>query len=359
MQKLTRTTTAVHDEVTRSAVASRSERRENALALCTLLYAVMLSMSALQLLNISAGASFISLLAALLPAALLYALSARCAGRLQGRPHRAAAGVFALFFFLDMALCLLSLCEVVCAYVLPQASRTGIALLTAVGTGLSLRRREHCAARTAAFLCGFFLPALLICLCIALPETDAGYLFPLLSYGAGQTLRGGAYIAGGLWSAAAIPFFVYGENPPELKKSRLPLLPLMTVLLMALLCFFYALLLPAPLLPGNWGFVLRLQLLMEMSPNTLCWSLMLISRMLLFLTACAVAGEHTERCLHRALHKHPPAPVILFLFAALVATRPLHQLQPVLAVALPLRFPLAFLITLGTLIRTRKEAQHG
>ena len=351
-----KTTTVAHSEETLSAVNHRTVLRENNLALCTLLYAQLLTMSALSLLSIASTSAYLSALLSILPSALLYGLSSLCARKRAYQLPRALAMLFALLFFSDMALCLLSLTELICAYVLPQTTRLFIALPTALLTGLALTgKKRGSARRTAAFLALFFLAALVICLMFALPEGNRGHLYPLLGYGGGQTLRGAVYMAGGAWSAGALPFFTQGESNPALKKRRPYILPLTAMLLLSLLLFFYAYLLPAPLLPGDWGFVLRLQLIMEMSPNTLSWSLMLISRMLLFLTAFSVSGDTACECLHTALKKKK-APILLFMLLSVpISLLPLDKMLPLLTLLLPLRFALCLLWIIPLLFVRKKE----
>lgn len=53
-------------------------------------------------------------------------------------------------------------------------------------------------------------------------------------------------------------------------------------------------------LSERWGFVLRLQMLMNISPSTLAWSLMLITELLLFLVAFAGSGSFLCACVKRA-----------------------------------------------------------
>ena len=351
-----RTTTVIAGEEIRSAVRLRTQRRENNRALCTGMYAQLLSMSALELLSVASTGAYFSALLTAVPLALLYFLSSLCAKRRAYAMPRALEAVFALLFFSDMAVCMLSLTELVCAYVLPGTPRLAVALASAGLTGIFLTgRRRGGARRCAACLTGFFLTALIVCLWYALPEGEAGHLFPLLGYGGGQILRGGVYMLGGVWSAGALPFFAEGKKTPEMKKERPYLLPLLTLLLFALLMFLYAFLLPSPLLPGKWGFVLQLQLIMEMSPSILSWSLMLISRMLLFLSAFAAAGDSACECLHRALKKRSAPILPLMLVSALVVLIPLHSLRPVLRLALPLRYLLClFSVTLALFVRKKE-----
>lgn len=348
MQK---TTTVVHDEQTRRAVLLRTQWRENNLSLSALLYAQMLIVSALSLLSTASTSSYLSLLCAFLPGAALYAISSFCVKKHQIMP-RPLAFCFVLLFFSDMVLCLTALTELVCAYVLPRHARTLILLSAALGTGLMLSGKQSGGARrTAAFLTGFFLLSLLVCLIIALPECNIGHAFPLLGYGGEQMLRGAVQMTGSLWILGALPFFTQGQSQPPLKKQRPYLLPLLTILLMVLLLFFYACLLPAPLLPGKWGFVLQLQLIMEMSPSILSWSLMLISRMLLFLTGFATAGDMTGECLRLALPDKKAPALLIMLLPVPLALVPPGRISPFL----PLRFVLCALFVIIALFLRKKE----
>lgn len=351
------TTTVVQDTGLMEAVNLRAQRRENNLALCALMYVQLLSMSALALLSTASTGAYLSAMMTAVPMIALYALAAKSAQKHGYRLPRALGGVFAALFFSDMVLCLLSLTELVCAYVLPHVPRTVIALSAAGLTGLGLAGRRHGGARRcASALCGFFLAALAVCLVFALPEGDAGHLYPLLGYGSEQIARGTAYLLGGVWSAGALPFFVSGVYPPPMKKPRPYLAPLVTVMLFAGLMLAYALLLPSPLLPGKWGFVLQLQLIMEMSPSILSWSLMLISRMLLFLSAFAVAGDSACECLHGALKKKKVPILPLVLLSVPLALLPLTKMENVLKMLLPLRYAISFFGVGISLLARKKEA---
>lgn len=327
------TTTNVHSPLSKEGFLQRTRLKENSLSLSVILYAQLMIMSALSLLPMASTASYLSVLLSLLPAGAVYALSAYAVKKGK-RLGRAAAIVFSFLFFSDMALCLFSLTELTCAYVLPHYPRTAVALPAALFTGAALAGKEIGGARrTAVFLIGFFLAALAVCLFFAVPESDVGYVFPLLGYGGRAILRGGVYMTGGLWSAAALPYFT---NAPKVK-TRNALFPLFAVLLMAGVLFMCACLLPAPLLPGSWGFVLRLQLLMEMSPNTLTWSLMLISRMLLFLCAFASAGDFCCECLQTARKGKRASILPLALASALLPLLPFDRVTSLLSLLLPLR----------------------
>ncbi|MBR5231047.1 MAG: GerAB/ArcD/ProY family transporter [Clostridia bacterium] len=332
------TSTAVHSPLTRETFIKRRELKENSLSLSVLLYAQMLITAALSLMNVASTASYLSLLFSLLPAALVYMLSSFAVkkGKTLTSP---AAFLFALLFFSDMALNLFSLTEITGAYVLPKYPRMAICLPAALLTGLALTgKQQGSARRTSVFLILFFLGALAVCLFFAVPESDIGYLFPLLGYGETEILRGGICMTGSLWIAAALPYFTHAPG----LRVKTALFPLIAVFVMTGVLLVCACLLPAPLFPGDWGFVLRLQLLMEMSPNTLTWSLMLISRMLLFLCAFASAGDFCCECLRKARKGRKANILLLAALSVPLSLLPFDKLLPFLSLALPLRFLIAF-----------------
>ena len=354
-----KTQTTVHSPKDNARMLKKSAQHELSAALAVNLYAQLLCMSALRLLSVSSTSSWISLLLSLPAGAGLYALSAWAVKRQQsdGKTARAVYALLALMFAADMAINLLSVTELVGAYVLPDAPRTLIVLLTALPVAFLMGGRAHGGAARAAYLLrGFFLLAVAVCFFFALPGGNTGFLYPLLGYGGGQTLRGAVYMTGGLWSAAALPVLAHEKGESIGQNLRTALHPLLSVLILTGVLLSYAYLLPAPLLPGDWGFVLRLQMLMEMSPNTLAWSLMLISRMLLFLTGFAAAGDFARMLLCRACCRRR---VPLWPLAAAgipVALLGVARADKMLALLLPLRFPLALGLTLALIFaRGKKE----
>ena len=113
--------------------------------------------------------------------------------------------------------------------------------------------------------------------------------------------------------------------------------------MIALLLLCCAYVLPATSLSERWGFVLRLQMLMNISPSTLAWSLMLITELLLFLVAFAGSGSFLCACVKRAAKLRVP----LLPFALLCV--PLSLIgadiaEKTLMAVLPLRYPIAVLL---------------
>lgn len=352
------TKTDVHSDSSAQRMLRESAAHESSAALAVSLYAQLLCMSALGLLNLCATSSYMALLFALPAGIGVYLLSARAVQRKASVPRAVYLG-FALLFVSDMAVSLFALIELLGAYILPDAPRHVLIFTVVLTVTLMMGGRAHGGAARAAYLLrGFFLLALIVCLCFALPGGNAGFLHPLLGYGGGQTLRGALFMTGGLWSAAALPLFTQNADQPFRKSLRFTLHPLLSVLLMALLLLCYAFLLPAPLLPGDWGFALQLQLLMEMSPNTLAWSLMLISRMLLFLTGFAAAGDFARLCLSRALKKSrvPLWPLALLCLPPVLPGVP--HMKNVLIFLLPCRFPAALALTAVLVIKSARRRKE-
>ena len=110
---------------------------------------------------------------------------------------------------------------------------------------------------------------------------------------------------------------------------------------MALFFGCCAFVLPGSELSARWGYAPRLQLLMEMSPNTLSWSLMLMAEMLLFLTAFSVCADLMRRSLGLAfrLERLPLLPFPLLCVP--LALRGMGESEPFLQRVLPWRLPLA------------------
>jgi len=360
------TQTPVHSPEESARMLRRSTQRETSAALAVSLYAQLLCMSALRLLSVSSTASWISLLLTLPAGIGIYFLSALTVRRQSVHDAerigmRMILAAFALLFFTDMALCLFAMTELVCAYILPDAPRWLIVATTVLSVSLFMGGRAHGGAARAAYLLrGFFLLAVIVCFFFALPDGNVGFLYPLLGYGGGQTVRGAMYMTGGLWSVAALPYLAHEKGERIKRGLHTALHPLLGLLLLALILLAYAYLLPSPLLPGDWGFVLRLQLLMEMSPNTLAWSLMLISRMLLFLTGFAAAGDFSRMLLCRAFKRRRVPLWPLTLAGAPLALAGVAQAEGLLKWVLPLRFPIALILSLAalaqTFLRAPKEA---
>lgn len=354
------TTTAVHSQEENARMLTKNTQRETSAAFAVMMYAQLLCMSALRLLPIASTASWISLLCVVPPAAGLYFLSAAAVKRLhaESRLLRVISGIFALLFFTDMAVNLFALTELVSAYVLPEAKRLPLALFAALPVAFLTGGRAHGGAARAAYLLrGFFLLAVAVCFLFALPEGNTGYLYPLLGYGAEQTARGAMYMTGGVWSVSALPLLAHRPGDSIKKSLHTAVHPLLSMLLLALLLLSYACLLPSPLLPGDWGYVLRLQLLMEMSPNTLAWSLMLISRMLLFLTAFASSGDFARQLLCKAMQKRRVPLWPLALVSVPAALLGAARAGKMLAYALPLRFLLAVFLSVALLFAHGKKAK--
>ena len=344
------TTTSVHSPLDHARMLIKNTQRETSAALAVNLYAQLLCMSALRLLSIASTASWISLLL-IVPAAVgAYFLSA-FAVKKKSCPRGVLAG-FALLFWMDMAVQLFALTELVCAYVLPQAPRSAVVLFAAFSVTLLMGGRAHGGAARAAYLLrGFFLLAVIVCFLFSVRESNTGFLYPILGYGAGQTARGAVYMLGGVWSIAALPVIAHNKGDGVRKNLHTAVHPLLSLLLLTLLLFSYACLLPSPLLPGDWGFVLRLQLLMEMSPNTLAWSLMLISRMLLFLTAFSVSGDFARLLLCHAFKKRRVPLWPMALCCVPVSILGVARVESVLSNLLTLRFPLAVILVLTLLLK--------
>ena len=357
-----KTQTPVHDP--RSAQMQRQAERAQAggILTATMLAAQGLSFGALYLLSAVSTASWWAALMTLPAAAALYALS-WAANRLKGAedalPDRLAAGVCALLCFSDMAVDLMALIELSHVFILPQAPRWGLTLAAALTLAFALPPRRPAALYAARFLRGFLLLAFAFCAATVLPAGETGYLYPLAGYGVKHTLKGAALMCGSVWMAA-LPPHLAPQAEASARRAGHALRPLLladALLALLFLCCVYVL--PGPALSAGWGYALRLQMLMEMSPNTLSWSLMLIAEMLLFLTAFSASATVLRGSLQRAL---PARTLPLWPFALLcapLALRGADASQALLLWALPARYPLTAALLLLLLIARALAKKKG
>lgn len=312
MNNIFKTQTCVHDMAQSDLARHADHLRENSVMLAMTMLAQLLAFSALYLLPAAATAAWWGVLLLALPMAALCAAAHLV---LRGMPedafdragYRMVAGVFALLFLSDMMVDLLSMIELTCAFVLPNGSRLWLTLIAAVAMGIGTPHRSLDAApRTARFLRGFFVVSFVFCAATVMRQGDVGYLFPWAGYGVKHTLRCVALGCGACWTAAVLPIMSHREAGAAMKKARIvtPLLAGIAGIGVLLLCCAFVL--PGTSLSGRWGFALRLQMLMNISPSTLAWSLMLISELLLFLLAFSAAGSYLCACVHRALRVRMP-----------------------------------------------------
>lgn len=349
MNKLFQTATPVHDEK-QSDISRRADHmREGAIMLGMTAFAQLLAFSALYLLPAAATSAWWGTALLLLPALLLWGFAMLAA---RGMPqdaferasYRVIAGVLAVLFLSDMAVDLLAMIELTCAFILPGTPRFWLALIAAIAVGVGTPyKAPDAASRTARFLRWFFIGSFVFCAATVMPQGETGYLFPWAGYGVRHTLRCAALGGGGCWTAAVLPLFSHAEPRQAARRARtwLPLLVSVGMAALLLLCCAYVL--PATSLSGRWGFALRLQMLMNISPSTLAWSLMLITELLLFLTAFAGAGSFLCACVKRVARLRVP----LLPFAVLCIPLALigaDRAEEALMLLLPLRYPIAVLL---------------
>ena len=130
------------------------------------------------------------------------------------------------------------------------------------------------------------------------------------------------------------------------------------VSLPAMLFFGCAWVLPGTKLTFEQGYALRLQLLKEMSPNVLSWSLMLMAEMLLFLAGFTVCADLMRKSLQAALAR-PHVPLLPFALACVpLAVMGMGRAEKPLTALLPWRYPAALALMLtclaGNLIIRKK-----
>lgn len=349
MNNAFKTQTSVHSMEQSDVARHAAHLRENSVMLAMTMLAQLLAFSALYLLPAAATAAWWGVLALAVPMAALCALAC-CVSR--GMPenafekagYRAVAAVFALLFLSDMMVDLLSMIELTCAFVLPNGSRLWLTLIAAVIMGMGTPHRSLDAApRTARFLRGFFVVSFVFCAATVMQQGDVGYLFPWAGYGAAHTLRCAAMGCGACWMAGVLPIMGHREAGTAMKKAHimLPLLAGMAGIGALLLCCAFVL--PGTSLSGRWGFALRLQMLMNISPSTLAWSLMLISELLLFLLAFSAAGSYLCACVHRALRVRMPLWPMALLCVPLCLIGA-DRAESILMAVLPWRYAISLLL---------------
>lgn len=359
MPNILQTTTPVHSEESMRQERNITRLKEQNAMISVSLFAQLLSFGAMYLQPAAANSAWWAACLLIIPALLLYALS--CAGvrKLSAAAvrlpiFRIVHGICALLFTTDMAIYLLSIVELTDAYILPGASRTLVTLFTLLTVLFS---SPAAAPRMARFLRMFLFGAFLFGALTVLPSGHSGYLFPWAGYGAYHTLRSAALSCGSIWSVLTLPLITLGEDPAILRRTRNYRSVCAPILLLGLLFLCSTLVMPASGLSGSRGYVMRLQLLMEVSANTLVWSLLLMAELFLFLTALSSAGTLARSCLKTAL-KGKSIPLFPFLLlSAPLALNGTGVSEPLLIALLPLRYPLALLLAvLCLLYRPKRKA---
>lgn len=344
-----RTETAVHDEGGEREQRLGELRRERETTLALALGAQTLAYGALYILPAASTAAWWAALLLLIPFAAMRGLAAavrRTAPPDAGRvwTYRAAALGMAALFWSNMAVCLLTLTELTHVFFFPRSRPFFIALSAALALGLGLPRSDTAVPNAVRFLCWFLLAAFAFCALTVVPSGEAGYLFPLAGHGAGHTLRCALRGAGGVWMAGALAVI---EPREKAGRSLRPALPgAATLALVSLLMLACAWVLPGTRLNFDRGYALRLQLLTEMSPNTLSWSLMLLAEMLLFLVGFTACADMMRTCL-RCAFDAKRAPALPFALACVpLAARGMSASERALTALLPWRYPAAAALTL-------------
>ena len=361
-----RTTTAVHGAASDQAQRRRAQAYADEMTVSLALSAQVLAYGALYILPAAATAAWWAVLALLLPWAALRLLGwgiRRTAppAAVQSAAYRLAAGGMAVLFWSNMAVCLLSLIELTHVFFFPDGSRLLLSLAAALGLGLGLPARDAAVSNLARPLRIFLIAAFGFCVCTVLPSGEAGYLFPLAGYGVLPTLRCAALGAGGVWMAGALAILLPDRQPVPPLRAALPgALSIVSAALLFLVCAYV---LPGTALNFRPGYALRLQIVMEMSPNTLSWSLMLMAEMLLFLAGFTFCCDLMRRCLHAALgvSRLPTLPFALACVPPAVIG--MGTMEPLLIRLLPWRYPAAALLMLlcltDNLIKRRKRARQN
>ena len=273
MNKLFQTATPVHDEKQSDLSRRADHMREGAIMLGMTVFSQLLAFSALYMLPVAATSAWWGALLLIVPALLLWGFGMLAArgmpqNAFERAPYRVIAGVLAVLFLSDMAVDLLAMIELTCAFILPGTPRFWLAMIAAIAVGVGTPyKAPDAASRTARFLRWFFIGSFVFCAATVMPQGETGYLFPWAGYGVRHTLRCAALGGGGCWTAAVLPLLSHAEPRQAARQARTWLPQLVAVFMIALLLLCCAYVLPATSLGERWGFVLRLQMLMNISQH--------------------------------------------------------------------------------------------
>lgn len=364
MNRLTQTRTSVHDEASSLAQRGQAARRDDQLMLALVITGQLLSFGALYLLPSASTACWIAVLLQAVPLLILRLLGHALRRTVPENPadapryRLAAAGMGALFFS-NMSVSLLSLTELTHVFFFPGASRALLAFTAAAALGLGIPASPRAVPGAVRLLRWFLAAAFLFCAATVLPTGESGYLFPIWGYGPYHTLKCALSGVGSVWAAGSLA--VVSPETKEARPLRGAVPSLVCVGLTALVFLCCAYVLPGSELSARWGYAPRLQLLMEMSPNTLSWSLMLMAEMLLYLTAFSVCADMLRRSLRLALRLRRPPLLPFTLLCVPLSLRGMGESEELLLRLLPWRYPAAaglmLVCLLGNLRARRKKGK--
>ena len=344
MTKLFQTHTSVHDPASSLAQRQAARMQSYQLMLGLVITGQLMSFGALYLLPAAATSAWIALLLQWAPFLLMRLLGRWLSATAPESAadtlrYRVAAGGMALLFFSNMNVSLLSLVELTHVFFFPGAARWLLALPAALALGIGIPASPNAVPNTARLLRWFLAAAFLFCAATVIPTGEVGFLFPIWGYGTRHTLRCALRTAGCVWAAGALAVVMPREPDPHPIKSTFP--SLICIGLTALFFLCCAFVLPGSELSARWGYAPRLQLLMEMSPNTLSWSLMLMAEMLLFLTAFSVCADLMRRSLCLAFRTQGLPLLPFTLLCVPLALRGMGESEQLLQRLLPWRLPMA------------------
>ena len=344
MTKLFQTRTSVHDPASSLAQRQAARGQSYQLMLGLVITGQLMSFGALYLLPAAATSAWIAVLLQAVPFLAMRLLgrwlAATAPEDAAATPrYRVAAGGMALLFFSNMNVSLLSLVELTHVFFFPGAARWLLALPAALALGLGIPSSPDAVPNTARLLRWFLAAAFLFCAVTVVPTGETGFLYPIWGYGPRHTLRCALRAAGSVWAAGALAVVMPREPDRPPMKGAIPGLTCIGLVALFFLCCAFVL--PGSELSARWGYAPRLQLLMEMSPNTLSWSLMLMAEMLLFLTAFSVCADMLRRSLCLAFRARR-LPLLPFTLACVpLALRGMGESERLLLAVLPWRLPLA------------------
>ncbi len=158
MNKLFQTATPVHDEKQSDLSRRADHMREGAIMLGMTVFSQLLAFSALYMLPAAATSAWWGALLLIIPALLLWGFGMLAArgmpqNAFERAPYGVIAGVLAVLFLSDMAVDLLAMIELTCAFILPGTPRFWLAMIAAIAVGVGTPyKAPDAASRTARFL---------------------------------------------------------------------------------------------------------------------------------------------------------------------------------------------------------------
>ncbi len=339
------------------------------------LFAQVLSGASLFLFDHVSTPAYMSILLACIPLALLMLMGGIVLKRRAENQNalqsalgtvlqKIVSGVLALSLLLDAQLAMTSLSEVVFSS-LASSLQGALTILMGVCIAATLLRvDEHALPRMAQFFWWILLVALIFGMANVHEFSNPGHLFPLFGQGGGSILKGALWITGSVATCTCTALMPYSEGTLRALKTQAKSYGIKMLLSLAGgagVMLFYAYLLPYYALARDQAFYKRLMILLQFSPSSTGWILIMAAYMLLFLIAATNALHHSGLMITNILG--PKRTRVVFVVLTLLTLSALYfndqSVSKWLVDLLPYRTALVLLAMLAALIGSlvRKQPQ--